>query len=284
MNLRAKLLLPFMILLAIVFVYSKFVMVPNYITLIKDSKIEQESTYVDLLSSAVLPDLLESDLANLYSTLNKVLGERKHWYSLRLYNPDGIRLYPLAEPHIPSSVVLDPLNTDVVFNGKSYASVKLLLDINSTTDKEINFVQGLETSVLLILIATFAAMYLLLENTVRKPLTNLTNLANRISSGNYALPFEVNSSDEVGQLGNALETMRDNIKERELEMSYYSKIQDTIRLIQSKYISEQDSHHVFLELQRHILLLTQSQATFFIDDRKPQVKLAEHFNKPLVNQ
>ena len=148
MNLRVKLLLPFILLLATVFVYSTFIMVPSYVELIKNSKIEQESTYIDLLSTAVLPDLLESDLANMYTTLNKVLGERKHWYSLSLYNPDGLRLYPLSERYIPKGVKLDPLNKDVVFNGQSYASVKLLLDISATTDREIDFVQSLKTSVL----------------------------------------------------------------------------------------------------------------------------------------
>ncbi|MGB1009329.1 MAG: diguanylate cyclase [Thiolinea sp.] len=262
MNLRIKLLLPFVLLLATVFSYSTFVMIPSYIELIKNTKIEQESTYIDLLSTALLPDLLESDLANMYTTLNNVLSERKHWYSLSLYNPDGIRLYPLVEKNLPSNKELDPLVKDVVFNGTNYASVKLLLDVSETTNREIDFVQSLKTSVLFILFATFAVMFVMLETTVRKPLTTLTNLAFRIAKGNYNVPVDIKAKDEVGQLGSALETMRDSIQEREQAMSYYASIQNTIRLIQSKFISEQETSHVFLELQRHILLLTRCQAGF----------------------
>lgn len=278
MTLRFKLLFPLFLLLTVVFMYSTYVVVPSYVKLIEHSKIEEEESYVDLLSSAILPDLLESDLANMYDTLNKVLSQRKHWYSLNLYNPQGTRIYPLAESHLPKSVSLDPLKKDVVFNGKNYATVQLLLDINATTDKEIDFVQNIKYYVLIMLTLTFLVTLLLLENFVSKPLSYLTRLANMITNGNYSAKIETATNDEVGQLGKALETMRHSINEREMAVDYYTRIQDTIRLVQSKFISEHEQRHVvFLELQRNILLLTNCEAGFigellYDDDSQPYLK------------
>lgn len=278
MTLRFKLLLPLFLLLTVVYMYSNYVVVPNYVELIKSSKIAEEESYIDLLSSAIMPDLLESDLANMYDTLNKVLSERKHWYSLSLYNPEGMRIYPLEERYLPKDVVLDPLQKNVIFNGKNYATVQLLLDINATTDQQIDFVQNLEYYVLLMLVLTFLVTLLLLENFVNKPLGYLTRLAEMISSGNYSAQIKTTTRDEVGQLGKALETMRSSISERGQAMDYYTRIQDTIRLVQSKFISEHEKRHVvFLELQRHILLLTRCEAGFigellYDDNAQPYIK------------
>jgi len=88
-------------------------------------------------------------------------------------------------------------------------------------------------------------------------MVKLASFADRIARGNYQSKSIIHSNDEVGQLAQSLETMQHKIHERDCAMSHYSEIQDTIRFIQSKFISEQETSHVFLELQRRILALTQ---------------------------
>ena len=286
MTLRFKLLFPLFLLLTVAFMYSNYFVIPSYVQLIESSKIEEEESYIDLLSRAILPDLLESDLANMYDTLNKVLSQRKHWYSLYLYNPEGIRIYPLEERYLPKNIPLDPLQKEVVFNGTNYATVRLMLDIDATTNQKINFIQNIKYYVLLMLIFTFLFTLLLLENFVSKPLNYLTNLANKITKGNYSARVKTVSRDEVGLLGNALETMRQSLNERAQAIDYYTRIQDTIRLVQSKFISEHEQRHVvFLELQRHILLLTGCEDGFIgelLHDDNDQPYLQPYFlNKVL---
>lgn len=272
MNLRLKLILPFALLLAAVYAYSSLYMIPNYVELAKSKQLEQESTYIDLLSTALLPDLLESDLANVYSTLDTVLSERKYWYSLSLFNVDGIRIYPLSERYIPKGVALESLTRNVIFNGKQYASIELQLDIHLQIQKEVSYIKKVQHSVMLILIATFLAMSLFLDTLIRKPLVKLANFADRIASGNYQTEAVIHSNDEVGQLGKSLETMQRKIHERDTAMSHFSDIQDTIRFVQSKFISEQEASHVFLELQRRILELTHCSegliGELMLDDKK----------------
>lgn len=256
MNLRLKLILPFALLLAAVFAYSSLYMIPSYVELAKSKQIEQESTYIDLLSTALIPDLLESDLANVYSTLDTVLAERKHWYALSLFNTDNIRIYPLSERYIPKDAVLESLTRDVIFNGKLYATIQLTLDLQLTIQEEVNYITKIQHSVILVLFVVFLAMSVFLDTFIRKPMVKLANFADRIASGNYQSRPVVHTNDEVGLLGKSLETMQHKIHQRDLEMSHYSEIQDAIRFVQSKFISEQDAAHVFLELKDRVLALT----------------------------
>ena len=271
MNLRLKLILPFALLLAAVYAYSSLYMIPSYVELAKNKQLEQESTYIDLLSTALLPDLLESDLANVYSTLDTVLAERKHWYALSLFNVDKIRIYPLSERYIPKDVALETLNRDVIFNGKLYASINLQLDIHLKIEEEVAYITKIQHSVMLVLFFTFLTMSVFLDMLIRKPMVKLANFADKIANGNYQTEPVIHTKDEVGQLGQALQTMQLKIHERDQEMSRYSDIQDTIRFVQSKFISEQEASHVFLELQRRILKLTNCKegmiGELMIDDK-----------------
>lgn len=272
MNLRLKLILPFALLLAAVYAYSSLYMIPSYIDLAKSKQLEQESTYVDLLSTALLPDLLESDLANVYSTLDTVLSERKHWYSLSLFNVDKVRIYPLSDRYIPKDAVLESLDRDVIFNGKFYASIKLQLDINHQIQEEVAYIAKIQNSVMIVLFLTFLAMSVFLDILIRKPMVKLAKLADRIARGDYQSKPVIHTKDEVGKLGQSLEAMQLKIHERDQEMNHYSNIQDTIRFIQSKFISEQEATHVFLELQRKILKLTHCTAgligELILDDKQ----------------
>ncbi|PWQ98867.1 diguanylate cyclase domain-containing protein [Leucothrix pacifica] len=272
MNLRLKLILPFALLLAAVYAYSSLYMIPSYIDLAKSKQLEQESTYVDLLSTALLPDLLESDLANVYSTLDTVLSERKHWYSLSLFNVDKVRIYPLSDRYIPKDAVLESLDRDVIFNGKFYTSIKLQLDINHQIQEEVAYIAKIQNSVMIVLFLTFLAMSVFLDILIRKPMVKLAKLADRIARGDYQSKPVIHTKDEVGKLGQSLEAMQLKIHERDQEMNHYSNIQDTIRFIQSKFISEQEATHVFLELQRKILKLTHCTAgligELILDDKQ----------------
>jgi len=272
MNLRLKLILPFALLLAAVYAYSSLYMIPSYIDLAKSKQLEQESTYVDLLSTALLPDLLESDLANVYSTLDTVLSERKHWYSLSLFNVDKVRIYPLSDRYIPKDAVLESLDRDVIFNGKFYASIKLQLDINHQIQEEVAYIAKIQNSVMIVLFLTFLAMSVFLDILIRKPMVKLAKLADRIARGDYQSKPVIHTKDEVGKLGQSLEAMQLKIHERDQEMNHYSNIQDTIRFVQSKFISEQEATHVFLELQRKILKLTHCTAgligELILDDKQ----------------
>jgi diguanylate cyclase (GGDEF)-like protein/PAS domain S-box-containing protein len=256
MNLRLKLILPFALLLAAVYAYSSLYMIPSYVELAKSKQIEQESTYIDLLSTALLPDLLESDLANVYSTLDTVLAERKHWYALSLFNVDNIRIYPLSERYLPQDITLESLNRDVIFNGKLYATIQLKLDLHLTIQEEVDYVTQIQHSIMLVLFVIFLAMSVFLDAFIRKPMVKLANFADRIASGDYQSRPVIHTKDEVGLLGKSLETMQHKIHERDLEMGHYSDIQDAIRFVQSRFISEQDAAHVFLELKSRILELT----------------------------
>lgn len=69
-------------------------------------------------------------------------------------------------------------------------------------------------------------MYLIFKRQIRKPLLELVNATEQIANGDFNTQVEIHDSDEIGQLGNAFNTMTSSLHEALVERDY---IQDLIR-------------------------------------------------------
>jgi hypothetical protein len=97
MNLHFKLFLPTFLLFISTAAAMHFYWLPNYIAFEKEHQIEDERSFIGVLNTALLPDLLNNDLAKTHSTLDKVLADRQYWHSIKLYDNAERLLYPLEE-------------------------------------------------------------------------------------------------------------------------------------------------------------------------------------------
>ncbi|EKE27113.1 MAG: hypothetical protein ACD_4C00038G0001, partial [uncultured bacterium (gcode 4)] len=59
----------------------------------------------------------------------------------------------------------------------------------------------------------------LITRSITKPLAELIELANRVAAGDLTVEIEINSRDEIGQLGSALQKMVHNLREMILHVS-----------------------------------------------------------------
>lgn len=75
--------------------------------------------------------------------------------------------------------------------------------------------------ILTIIILTIAII--LISNLISRPILNLVNGANDISTGNYGLQLDVNSRDEIGFLTHTFNKMSDGLKEREFIRSTFGR-------------------------------------------------------------
>ena len=73
MSLHLKLFIPVLLLLAAISATFHFYWLPNYISLEINGQYKTEQAYTDLLGTALIPDLLNSDLAKIHATLDQVL-------------------------------------------------------------------------------------------------------------------------------------------------------------------------------------------------------------------
>lgn len=96
MSLRLKLFLPVFILLTTIAVAMHFYWLPNYLAIEIQDQEKSEKTYINLLGTTLIPDLLNSDLAKVHSTLNRVLSTREYWYAIKLYDENQALLFPAS--------------------------------------------------------------------------------------------------------------------------------------------------------------------------------------------
>jgi diguanylate cyclase (GGDEF)-like protein/PAS domain S-box-containing protein len=260
MNLRLKLFLPFVAMFGVIYLASTLYLLPTYISFLECQQVTNETGQVELLSTALAPDLIENDIAHISTSMDDAKAKRRHWASLVLFDKLGKQVYPDASLNSLEDKSLTTISHEISSDGKIHGLMTLQFDPRPGIEKQISHAQKLHYAVLAVLVLTFLAMITFLDKLIRRPLVKLVDFADHIARGNYQTQLSVVSGDEVGSLGKSLETMRQKIHQRDLAMIHYAEIQNTIRFIQSKFISDQDSNHVFLELQCRILALTKSDA------------------------
>lgn len=189
---------------------------PHYLA----SEIQRERNanfdHLVTVGDAITPFLLQNQLAAVYETLDATMARQPEWLSLTLRDPGGQRLYPLeqgaskeaehAHEHIEHAV--DLRNTTL-------GVLQLVLD----TD-------GLHASIrrqTLIILAMLTAGFLLsallialsLDLYVGRRTRLLVNAAREFGKGNLAFAVPGQSRDELGQLADALNQMRQEILAKE---------------------------------------------------------------------
>ena len=273
MNLRLKLFLPFVIIFGLVCCVSSFYLVPSYIDFLECEQIENENSQLAVLSAALEPEIIESHIGHVSISLSKALNSKEHWHSLALLDKSGKQLYQEIKSKKLSNIELTTVTHSVTSSGQLYGNLTMSFDPNPGIEKQINFAGFLHFAVLIVLTMTFLSVCIFLDRFIRKPMVKLVGFADQIARGNYQTVSNVYAHDEVGQLGKSLEAMRQKINKRDSTMNHYAEIQNTIRFIQSKFISSEDNQHVFMELQSRILTLTKSNGALIGEIQKNEDKV-----------
>lgn len=215
MSLHLKLFIPVLLLLVAISATIHFYWLPNYLALEIEGQQKTEHAYTDLLGSALIPDLINSDLAKIHATLDHVLKKREYWYAINLYGQDNQIIYPLTTPELPEDIELEILKNKIMFDGYTIAEFEVWVDINAASALRVKHIYHLEQLLLFTLLASALLSTMLQDRWVRFPLKQLATFAGNIAGGKYDATMEYNSRDEVGALVQAFDSMRQQIKQRE---------------------------------------------------------------------
>jgi PAS domain S-box-containing protein len=220
MSLRIKLLLPFVIFLVCSLLFLQFVWLPTYMKYEEKDLQRQEQSYLELLSTALLPDLLTGDLAKIHNTLDSIVQERDYWHSIILTNAAGVRLYPLeteadepnTESMITSSYILN-------FQENRVAEIKAIMHFDELIGKKVRRIRMVELS-LIGIIAIMAFIIIFFQDiSIRRPLARLADASVQIAAGSYDAVLPPPSADEIGRFSRAFDKMRQTLKTRESELT-----------------------------------------------------------------
>lgn len=82
----------------------------------------------------------------------------------------------------------------------------------------------------LVVLAITISMSIIMANTIVKPIKKLIEVAEKLAEGNFSAQADVNSYDEISKLGETLNFMTDNIKEKEqLKNDFISSVSHELR-------------------------------------------------------
>ena len=216
MSIRAKLLVPLLLLAACVLAAMHFIAFATLKQTLVAERMSGEQRALNLLALAIAPDLQASDLAKIHETMNEAGGKHPWWRSLTLTNAVGQRLYPLSQPEAGGML---RLSAEVSSVGRPLGSLSTEVDQDTLVAPALAVVYRLEIAVALILILGTLAVVLLQTRTVVTPLGKLAEASDLLSKGNYDVVLPPASQDEVGNLVRAFEVMRRSVANREAALT-----------------------------------------------------------------
>jgi diguanylate cyclase (GGDEF)-like protein len=218
MGIRLKLFVPMLLLILAISLMIHFYWLPNYLKDEREKFIVNETHYIGLLSTALIPGLLTNDISQIHATLRRVLKARTHWYTIRLYNAGNVRLFPLTEKKLPDNNTLKKFEHQVTYEGRDIASMEFWIDINRLLQEDADNIKKLEAILLGLLLVISTSATLLQDRWIRKPLRQLLDFAQQLTHGHYDASLDYQSGDEFGELVASLKNMRDKVNEREKEL------------------------------------------------------------------
>lgn len=214
MGIRLKLFIPTLILLLMLSLLIHFVWLPNNLAVEEKFNIDNEIFAIELLSTALIPRILTNDIADIHSTLNRVLKDRSYWRAITLHK-NNVRLYPVSENKISTVNHLKLIEYEILHEGNELGVIKLWIDLNELMERNVDRMNRLEELLLVLIILASIVSTIILERWIISPLEKLLSFAKELSDGNYGSELDYKSHDEIGELVNSLVNMRDEIKSRE---------------------------------------------------------------------
>lgn len=218
MSIRAKLLVPLLLLAACVLAAMHFIAFDTLKTTLVAERISSEQRALSLLALAIAPDVQASDLAKIHETMDESNGQHPWWRSLTLTSPIGLRLYPLLQQDSPPASDLR-LTAHVRAAGRLLGELSIGIDRETLVAPALSVVYGLELVVALILILGTMTVVGLQARTVISPLRRLVEASELLSKGRYDVVLPPPSADEVGNLVSAFEAMRSSVAHREAALT-----------------------------------------------------------------
>lgn len=264
MGLRARFTLLLVILAGLFLLYVHFLVAPQMSDRALAIEEKAHRAQLQLTAEAIVPSLLESDLAKVYELLNAIRYDNPSWLELQLYSPAGVRLYPLTEP--PGYEGIYPLlylHEPVGFLQPSIGQLRLSVDMTASREAAAQFESSLRVALLPFIVFLLAAIWLEVEFRIRRPLGQMVKASRELIRGNFHLPVPRNKRGELGELARAFDDMRASMERNHIDLAaeLNEQRQRTSLLQQEKMQAEFDAMHDALtglfnrrELERQVAI------------------------------
>ncbi len=218
MGIRVKLLIPLLVLAILVLVGLKMVIWPGFLAAQLDQHIADEKKRVEILGTALVHPLRNSDIAQVYSILDNVLANHPNWRHVELRDTQGLQLYPLERSGPKRDEALVEISDDIVFYTEPIGNLKVLTDLRPIYRQYDAFTLRADVLIVTVLLVAIIIAISSQEKLIVAPLKALARAAQKISKGNFETSLPPAGNDEVGQLVRNFDEMRGSVQRYQDEL------------------------------------------------------------------
>jgi len=213
LRLRVALLLLLVVSLAAFYFFSFWL--PHYRETNLEMRQRQVSEHLATLADALLPYLIQDQLAAVNETLDLLRQRQSDWDLLTLMDADGQRIYPLFPEPVPKGDTIQKFQQPVRFRGQRYGQLHLYLDASSLLAEMQQRELELVVMFLGLFVGAFVVVALFLDTVVGRPVRQLSEVADRLAEGDYQAGLPQVKGGELEVLVRHFEQMRLTIKNKE---------------------------------------------------------------------
>jgi|GEM_PF-3014391 len=263
LNLRVKVALTAALFIAAATAYFRWYWIPLAERSATATIVAVTEAHLDSLSDAVLPYLLQNQLATIYELLDSARQRNPHWLQLQLTDTDDQLIYPLmASPPLPIDSIRYFHHT-IQFHDKSLGELRLQVDISG---RLADLLAGYRQHGLMMLLGAIGfviTLVVLLELLVTRPVQRLNEAARRLGDGDFTVALSPSyGSRELTALSHTFIEMRDRIHhhQQQLQKSHALTEQAHQTLFEENRLHRLFSELLSVDLQQRTLNVALGEA------------------------
>ncbi|MDH5731128.1 MAG: PAS domain S-box protein, partial [Gammaproteobacteria bacterium] len=211
MSLRVKLLWPVALTLLLIIGVSYLYALPHFLELETKQITYHESHKLKILANGLVNPILKSDLAEVHAIINQTREDHDSWVDVRLYDRQDRQLYPLLISKKPTNTRNNKsiyIKREIHHLGKSVGSIFLELNYGLLIKAKQRLLQNiLSVSLILILVSVALSAYIQ-DHVITKPLHGFIAAIKNVAKGDYSIPLEITSKDEMGEFSQTFNKMQ----------------------------------------------------------------------------
>ncbi|MFZ2161273.1 MAG: ATP-binding protein [Sideroxyarcus sp.] len=266
MSLRAKLLLPLILLCLLIAGYLYAVWIPRTLAADEVAHLRGVDRHLNSVADTLVPLLLGNQLDILHGNLNSLKQANTDWLSIRLINPENKLLYPLATTPVPQEPAaladVRKVEKQIRYLGEHLGTLIIQVDLAPSLENTRQEIRELSFVLLGVLAALMLTIVASAEIMVGRPVRELSDAASRLARMDFHTPLPKAGQDEIGELVKSFSSMRDDLKNNHaslvLEITERKEAEEALRQlnetleqrVRSEVAANRDKDHLLIQQSR----------------------------------
>lgn len=238
MSIRIKLLLPTLLSFLLLSGLVHFVWSPERVNVTRERFIEHQKELLNDLESKLVQLLLSGDFAEMYASLNELMGKRSGtWKQITVHNAEGKRLFPLSKPKPVTSHSLAVLEQSLRYGIEEVGTLRGIFDWSAAFREAQAETLWIEAQVISVFALLSIMGFIIQSYWIRRPLRQLEQAAAELAINRFDAKLPAVSSDEIGSLTRAFNTMRHNLLHSQKELVLRKEQAETANRAKSAFLA-----------------------------------------------